>query len=83
MTSQSICRNLLRGDDFLEILRDSSGKILFFWKAILSVSGDVFVSVTSIIAENDIKRFPEGGTHSHGSSSVDHCQHLYYKAYSV
>ena len=64
-----MCRNLLRGckNDFLEVSLDSHCEDLFLEISIFSsISGDSFVTVASIMAENDIKRFSERGVvHAH------------------
>ena len=55
--NRGVRRNLLRGreNDFLQISQDSRNEDLFWGFNILrTISWDLFVAVTSTIAENDI-----------------------------
>ena len=61
-------------NDFLQTLRDCRGENLFLEINVLrAISGDLFATVTSVMAENDISRFPEKnlrGRDAHRSSPL-------------
>ena len=67
---------------FLQILRDSHGEDLFLEIDVLrATSRDLFVTVTSTMAENGILHFSEGGARI-GAPYVNYCFAKYMQSFS-